>query len=521
MQKRIIHLLSFSFITAISFGEIAYAVPPPDFLFNVAGQMVQVFGIVALFLSAALSMTYRYIKMKLALMKSKKPLFIVGALVAILVVSLGSGYLYGNYKQEAEYQKWLAESQKYSDLQQEKSEYLGSLNGEKAEDPAHLESIEANLTTDKLKIGESPIIEEEEENGSAFKSYIEENGKDDIADFIENYYSAIANQEIEKAYAMSKKSAGYETFKGWYKDTTKITLNKLVRINETESSVELTLFEGNTFTRYGVVIDVLITENKPKQIASSSVRTLFEGTLTEENDQTIVQKKELEENLFSSNKDYPISISNKDLNALLKSGRSDYMILDARENLEYENGYLNGSTHIRYADLQAGKWIEIPEDKYIIVLCWSGIRGKEVAEFLRTKNLVASYLKNGANGWVEWGGIWTGNIKLAQKYTEDRYKKIFTTSEVKKKIAEGVILVDSREPWKYSNWHIDGSVSIPIMYTPSKSLSAVFAAVPPGSTIITVCDDYVNCFDAKITAVELEHRGHTFIGRYNKPWEYE
>jgi hypothetical protein len=47
-----------------------------------------------------------------------------------------------------------------------------------------------------------------------------------------------------------------------------------------------------------------------------------------------------------------------------------------------------------------------------------------------------------------------------------------------------------------------------------------FAQVAPGSRVITVCDGYVNCFDAKITGVELEQRGHTFLGRYNKPWEY-
>ena len=59
------------------------------------------------------------------------------------------------------------------------------------------------------------------------------------------------------------------------------------------------------------------------------------------------------------------------------------------------------------------------------------------------------------------------------------------------------------------------------MYTPTNDLEKAFAQVPAGSTVITVCDNYVNCFDAKITAVELEERGNAFIGRYNKPWEYE
>jgi len=43
-------------------------------------------------------------------------------------------------------------------------------------------------------------------------------------------------------------------------------------------------------------------------------------------------------------------------------------------------------------------------------------------KFLRTKNIVASYLENGANGWVEWGGSWIGNIKFSEKY----FLKLYT-----------------------------------------------------------------------------------------------
>jgi len=52
-------------------------------------------------------------------------------------------------------------------------------------------------------------------------------------------------------------------------------------------------------------------------------------------------------------------------------------------------------------------------------------------------------------------------------------------------------------------------------------IEKTFGQVPANSQVITVCDAYVNCFDAKITGVELERRGHQFLGRYNKPWEYE
>ena len=35
------------------------------------------------------------------------------------------------------------------------------------------------------------------------------------------------------------------------------------------------------------------------------------------------------------------------------------------------------------------------------------------------------------------------------------------------------------------------------------------------SKIITVCDNYVNCFYAKVVWIELEKRGFEFEGRYS------
>ena len=158
--------------------------------------------------------------------------------------------------------------------------------------------------------------------------------------------------------------------------------------------------------------------------------------------------------------------------------------------------------------------------KNIFVLCWSGLRGKEVAEFLRTKKIVASYLENGAKGWYDFGGEWNGNIMFADKYGEERFRLVYDVETVKEKADEGVFLVDCREPYKYNQGHIAGSVNIPIMHTPSINFEKTFKQVPYDSKVITICDGYVNCFDAKITGVELENKGHEFLGRFNRPWEY-
>ncbi|HYV33540.1 MAG TPA: rhodanese-like domain-containing protein, partial [Candidatus Limnocylindria bacterium] len=91
---------------------------------------------------------------------------------------------------------------------------------------------------------------------------------------------------------------------------------------------------------------------------------------------------------FISNSTTPESISNQDFANI----PSNAYILDAREDEEYQNGRYPGSHHIRFADVVAREWVNLPTNQPVYVLCWSGIRGKEVADFLRTKNVLSRYL---------------------------------------------------------------------------------------------------------------------------------
>lgn len=490
------NMLSFLIILVgiIGLAKPAQAVMPPDFVFNIGSQIAQIFSLTVVFLSAIFSTMHQFIKIKLATFRLTKWHWLA-AVIGILAISGGISYFYGQYEQKIAYNNWLAESQRFDNQTNE---------------------ISKQQTIDKLKISSSENINIKAENdGSKFASNITENLENDqSAQFIQDYYSNIANHDLEKAYAMSKKAVDLATFKSWYKDTTKITLDSLTRIDDKKSSLALTLYEGDKYIRYGVLVTLLLDDDTPIQVEKSEVRILEQGAVVANSQPLPVSEPIV-------NNDSSIFISNEEFNGITASNRNDYIILDARENIEYENGYFPGSIHIRFADLQAGRWIEIPNDKFVYVICWSGIRGKEVAEFLRTKNIMASYLENGANGWVEYGGKWMGNILFAAKYSEERYRLVFNTADVKAKVdKEGVQLVDSREPWKYQQSHIPGSVNIPIMYTPTTNLEAAFNQVKPNSQIIIICDGYVNCFDAKITGVELEARGRQLLGRYNKPWEY-
>lgn len=229
---------------------------------------------------------------------------------------------------------------------------------------------------------------------------------------------------------------------------------------------------------------------------------------------------ETQNNFFETHKNTPLSISDVDFKAIINSNTQNFFILDAREDVEFENGHFPNATHIRMADLKSSEYQKLPTDKFVYVFCWSGIRGKEVAEFLRDKGVLGIYLENGANGWYTSGGDWLGSIKFTEKFTAPKFQKVFSTEEVQKYVSEGIVLVDSREPEKFKQSHIKGALNISMLFTPTANLETVFEQVPAHSKVIAICDDYVNCFDAKVTGVELEKRGQEFLGRYNTPWDY-
>ncbi len=220
---------------------------------------------------------------------------------------------------------------------------------------------------------------------------------------------------------------------------------------------------------------------------------------------------------FDANVNLPLSVTNEEFVMLRKN---DIYVLDAREDEEYDIGNYPGSHHIRFADLLAASWMALPTDRTVYVLCWSGIRGSEVTSFLRDHGVVAQFLKDGADGWVKYGGAWNGGILFSSTYSDERYTKLFETSEVHSLVDDGVVLVDVRSKESMTKAPIANAIPASIIYTPSSLIDAMLAKVPPGSRFVAVCDEYVNCFDAKLVGVRLEKLGHIFLGRYAKPWEY-
>ncbi len=481
-------------LAGLMIANVVLAVPPPDFLFSLGSQISQFLSLVFVVLTAVAGTVYMRFRLILAKCGIR---YLVGvvSVCLVIIISLSATYFYHDYLQKKMTELWL---QKQVQIEQSAQDNLDQLTFSESSstEPSTVSSSSAVI---------SPLPQE--------PTIIE----DDVSVFIRKYYAAIAGKRFSEAYEMSKKSVSFATFKSWYTKTDAISIGKLQRINETSSSLELTLAEGPINTRYAVVMEVRLVDGKPIQIEKSTVRILGVSSAQ------ALSKKEISipvsVNSLKELSELPLPLTDAEFESLLINGLENTIVLDAREDIEYELGHLPESVHIRFADLKAGRWVEIPEKNRVVVLCWSGIRGKEVAEFLRSKNLLAQYLQNGANGWVSQGGRWQGQILFSQSYTDAQYRRVFSKSEVEEARAKGVILVDARPPKTFASFHVSGSINISLMSTPSIELPKVFDQVPAGSTIITVCGDYVDCFDAKMVGVELESRGHTFMGRYPTPWE--
>ena len=463
---------------AIVSAPATRAVPPPDFIFAITSQAGPAFAFIVILLSTlAAGIRQLLVPYFFALRKNKW--IAIPVFVGIVGVGIFGAFKFDAWRQDNAYKAWLANSAVHAD----------------PDAPA--------VTTgdvDLLSPNDKPIDEEPR-------------SEDKGGRFIRSYYADIGSGRLAQAYEVSKKTVPFETFQSWYAHTTGVTVDSLQPISEGRYSLALTLMDGDVTTRYAVLMTIVGNEASGYRVADSSVRVITAsggeagkpegGAAVPETPPVAV----------------PLAVSNEELSAA--GSRGNALVLDAREDEENAYGRLPGSRHHRFADLVAGDWIQLPTDRTVYVLCWSGIRGKEVAEFLRGKGVAARYLEEGASGWVAAGGAWEGKISFLDVYTEERYRIVLTKEAVKEAVAAGAVLVDSRPTAAFAKGHVPGSYSVPIIYTPTAKMAETLGAVPKGAPVITVCDDFVSCFDAKIGGVKLEKEGHVFLGRFATPWELE
>ncbi len=86
-------------------------------------------------------------------------------------------------------------------------------------------------------------------------------------------------------------------------------------------------------------------------------------------------------------------------------GRDDVVLLDVREQSEYDAGHIPGVKLIPVGAV-AGRLNEIPKDKAVIVTCRSGNRSSQVAKYLRDQGYTNIHnMLGGINAWQQAGYV--------------------------------------------------------------------------------------------------------------------
>lgn len=84
-------------------------------------------------------------------------------------------------------------------------------------------------------------------------------------------------------------------------------------------------------------------------------------------------------------------------------GRDDVVLLDVREQSEYDAGHIPGVKLIPVGEVPA-RLNEIPKDKAVIVTCRSGNRSSQVAKYLRDQGYTNIHnMLGGINAWQQAG----------------------------------------------------------------------------------------------------------------------
>lgn len=83
--------------------------------------------------------------------------------------------------------------------------------------------------------------------------------------------------------------------------------------------------------------------------------------------------------------------------------RADVLLIDVREQAEYDAGHIPGITLIPMGEI-ANRLAEIPKDKMVVVSCQSGRRSSQVASFLQEQGYTNIHdLQGGFSAWQQAG----------------------------------------------------------------------------------------------------------------------
>lgn len=104
------------------------------------------------------------------------------------------------------------------------------------------------------------------------------------------------------------------------------------------------------------------------------------------------------------------------LEQLRRLHKDEYILVDIRDRIAYQHGFIPEAIHIEKSQIMEGRY-EFKNNKKIILYCMKGIISKEAAEYLNQKGYEAYNLEGGY-------GQWLMDIMKEEEKEDNRFKEI-------------------------------------------------------------------------------------------------
>lgn len=150
------------------------------------------------------------------------------------------------------------------------------------------------------------------------------------------------------------------------------------------------------------------------------------------------------------------------------------LVFDLRAKNNFVQGHIEGSVHA-VCDARAKDTImpRIPKDVKIVLVDEDGKLAAETAIMMKSYGFDAYYLKDGIKSW---------NKNLIKKQTEVLISPQDLWAKLRQN--EDIFLVDVRQPEEFSEFHIPGSINIPLAELFSINIQD---KIPKGKQVVTIC----------------------------------
>jgi rhodanese-related sulfurtransferase len=187
------------------------------------------------------------------------------------------------------------------------------------------------------------------------------------------------------------------------------------------------------------------------------------------------------------------------------AGDVDSYILDIRRTEDYEEGHIKGAVNIPYGTDISDNLENIPNDKPLLVYCYSGQTASQTIALLNVAGFEAINITSGWNGAISQvegfeEAVETQANELPEATTEiaedikEAIAKFYEGDTIHKISAEdtytfveeedeSVVLLDIRREEDYEEGHIDGAINLPY----GKGMEEGFGSLPKDKTIVVIC----------------------------------